>query len=37
LETLPDAELTSVGAENFEWVVEESAKMAITAAKTETR
>jgi hypothetical protein len=22
----PDAELTSVGAENFEWVVEESAK-----------
>jgi hypothetical protein len=29
----PDAELTSVGAENFEWVVEESAKMAINAAK----
>jgi hypothetical protein len=25
-ETAPDAELTSVGAENFEWVVEESAK-----------
>jgi hypothetical protein len=23
---IPDAELTSVGAENFEWVVEESAK-----------
>jgi hypothetical protein len=30
----PDAELTSVGAENFEWVVEESAKMAIAAQKT---
>ena len=29
----PDAEITSVGAENFEWVVEESAKMAIAAAK----
>jgi hypothetical protein len=29
----PDAEYTSVGAENFEWVVEESAKMAIAAAK----
>ncbi|SDH13201.1 Glutathione synthase/RimK-type ligase, ATP-grasp superfamily [Flavobacterium omnivorum] len=29
----PDAELTSVGAENFEWVVEEAAKMAIAAAK----
>ncbi|MGV3696783.1 ATP-grasp domain-containing protein [Flavobacterium sp.] len=29
----PDAELTSVGAENFEWVVETSAKMAIAAAK----
>jgi len=29
----PDAELTSVGAENFEWVVEASAKMAIAAAK----
>lgn len=29
----PDAELTSVGVENFEWVVEASAKMAIAAAK----
>jgi hypothetical protein len=29
----PDAELTSVGAENFEWVVEEAAKMAIDFAK----
>ncbi|PWA05953.1 ATP-grasp domain-containing protein [Flavobacterium psychrotolerans] len=29
----PDAELSSVGAENFEWVVEEAANMAITAAK----
>jgi hypothetical protein len=29
----PDAELTSVGAENFEWVVEASAKMAIGLAK----
>lgn len=29
----PDAELTSVGKENFEWVVEEAAKMAIAAAK----
>lgn len=29
----PDAELTSVGAENFEWVVEHAAKMAIAAAK----
>lgn len=29
----PDAELTSVGAENFEWVVETAAKMAIAAAK----
>jgi hypothetical protein len=29
----PDAELTSVGAENFEWVVEEAAKMAINFAK----
>jgi hypothetical protein len=29
----PDSELTSVGAENFEWVVEEAAKMAIAAAK----
>ncbi|WP_396172350.1 RimK family alpha-L-glutamate ligase [Flavobacterium sp.] len=29
----PDAELTSVGKENFEWVVEEAAKMAIEYAK----
>jgi hypothetical protein len=29
----PDAELTSVGEENFEWVVEHAAKMAIAAAK----
>jgi len=29
----PDAELTSVGAENFEWVVETAAKMAISFAK----
>ncbi len=29
----PDAELTSVGAENFEWVVETAAKMAIGLAK----
>jgi hypothetical protein len=29
----PDAEITSVGPENFEWVVEEAAKMAIAAAK----
>ena len=29
----PDAELTSVGAENFEWVLEHAAKMAIAAAK----
>jgi len=29
----PDAELTSVGPENFEWVVEEAAKMAIAFAK----
>ena len=29
----PDAELTSVGTENFEWVVEEAAKMAIDFAK----
>ena len=29
----PDAELTSVGAENFEWVVEAAANMAIAAAK----
>jgi hypothetical protein len=35
-EIIPDAELTSVGAENFEWVVEESAKMAIAAAKNKS-
>ena len=29
----PDAELSSVGQENFDWVVEEAAKMAISAAK----
>jgi hypothetical protein len=29
----PDAELTSVGAENFEWVVEHAATMAIERAK----
>lgn len=29
----PDAEYTSVGADNFEWVVEAAAKMAIAAAK----
>ena len=29
----PDAELTSVGPENFEWVVEAAAKMAIDKAK----
>lgn len=29
----PDADVNSVGPENFEWVVEESAKMAIAAAK----
>ncbi|HLN95046.1 MAG TPA: hypothetical protein VK183_05360 [Flavobacterium sp.] len=29
----PDAELTSVGQENFEWVVEEAAKLAISYAK----
>jgi hypothetical protein len=29
----PDAELTSVGNENFEWVVEEAAIMAIEYAK----
>jgi hypothetical protein len=30
----PDAELTSVGAENFEWVVEESAKWLLLLQKT---
>ena len=29
----PDAELTSVGQENFDWVVEAAANMAITKAK----
>jgi hypothetical protein len=29
----PDADINSVGAENFEWVVEEAAKMAIEYAK----
>lgn len=29
----PDADINSVGAENFEWVVEEAAKMAIDYAK----
>lgn len=29
----PDADIHSVGAENFEWVVEEAAKMAIEYAK----
>ena len=29
----PDADIHSVGPENFEWVVEESAKLAIAAAK----
>jgi len=29
----PDAERTSVGEENFQWVVEEAAKMAIAMAK----
>jgi hypothetical protein len=29
----PDAELTSVGEENFEWVVENAANMAIAYAK----
>lgn len=30
----PDAELTSIGAENFEWVVEHAAQMAIERAQT---
>ncbi|MFY7812202.1 MAG: hypothetical protein ACOVQ2_10780, partial [Flavobacterium sp.] len=29
----PDADINSVGAENFEWVVEHAAKMAIDFAK----
>jgi hypothetical protein len=29
----PDAEVTSVGQENFDWVVESAAKMAIDRAK----
>lgn len=31
----PDADLNSVGQSNFDWVVEESAKMAITYAKAQ--
>ena len=31
----PDADIKSVGQENFEWVVEESAKMAISYAKAQ--
>ena len=31
----PDADIKSVGQENFEWVVEESAKMAISYAKSQ--
>lgn len=31
----PDADVNSVGAENFEWVVEEAAKMAISYAKAQ--
>jgi hypothetical protein len=29
----PDADVNSVGEENFEWVVEESAKMATKSCK----
>jgi hypothetical protein len=36
LETRPDAELTSVGAENFEWVVEDLPN-GYRSQKTETR
>jgi hypothetical protein len=32
----PDAELTSVGAENFEWVVEESAKWLLLLQKNKS-
>lgn len=32
----PDADVNSVGQENFEWVVEEAAKMAIAYAKAQT-
>jgi hypothetical protein len=31
----PDAEVTSVGQENFEWVVEHAAKMAIERAQAQ--
>lgn len=31
----PDADINSVGQENFEWVVEEAAKMAISYAKAQ--
>lgn len=31
----PDADVNSVGQENFEWVVEEASKMAIAYAKTQ--
>jgi hypothetical protein len=31
----PDADVNSVGQENFDWVVEEAAKMAITYAKAQ--
>lgn len=30
----PDAELTSIGADNFEWIVEHAAQMAIERAQT---
>jgi hypothetical protein len=33
----PDADVNSVGEENFEWVVEESAKMAIAAKKKQNQ
>lgn len=31
----PDADVASVGQENFEWVVEHAAKMAVERAKTQ--
>lgn len=31
----PDAELTSIGADNFEWIVEHAAQMAIERAQTQ--
>ena len=31
----PDADINSVGQENFDWVVEEAAKMAISYAKAQ--